>query len=527
MVRRFLSVLLLATMGLSVAACGGDETPVDDGVQRPQTTYEHKFLKYMDGSLVPEVGTWSEWNLFPNSIWGNRHRAQVSQSVVNFRPSRQPFSFTEAHRPTPPEWLEHFGSTNTDAFILVDNGAITHEFYAVGMHPPSGHLVSSALKSWTSAVVSRRLGRVMESYIPALEVEFSNTVFAIHTVRDLVDMRLPTLWREVSEGPGSETARLASYEGVEFTGRCQMSFFQTLENDPLLAAGDWNDSSASTLVMAYLGAKLGDTSQREMFEYFFDLIGLEHPSGMTMNECGEVAAEGLAWMSLRDFAKLPYAISRRGRIAGRQVIEESYIDDIFAEDAAKARAWKASVEARAYGIFDRYSNQWYVVDSDIAFGIGSGGQMFALNRANRKVAAKFSTYEVARDAALLRKDVEFLLSLVKSLESEEESEEAATDTDAGEDEDSKSDATQDDANDKDQRADEESEASDETSNGDQDSLDDPDSAEPETEDDAAKTSDEAEGDADAVDPEPQPSPEDEATDAASETVEEEAPSADE
>jgi len=467
----------------------------------------------MDGSLVPEVGTWSEWNLFPNSIWGNRHRAQVTHGVVNFRPSRQPFSFTEAHRPTPPEWLEHFGSTNTDAFILVDNGAITHEFYAVGMHPPSGHLVSSALKSWTSAVVSRRLGRVMESYIPALDVEFSNSVFAIHTVRDLVDMRLPTQWREVSEGPGSETARLASYEGVEFTGRCQMSFFQTLENDPLLAAGDWNDSSASTLVMAYLGAKLGDTSQREMFEYFFDLIGLEHPSGMTMNECGEVAAEGLAWMSLRDFAKLPYAISRRGRIAGRQVIEESYIDDIFAEDAAKSRAWKASVEARAYGIFDRYSNQWYVVDNDIAFGIGSGGQMFALNRANRKVAAKFSTYEVARDAALLRKDLEFLLSLVKSEESEEEGAD-----EAGKEEDSSAEAEETGA----ETPDIATEASEEDSDANQDSTDEVDGEESGSQDEAVEKEGAVTGENDAPDPDPQ----DDASDVDSEAAKEGATSED-
>lgn len=428
--RRYLSVWLFAAMGLAVASCGGEEAPADDGVQRPQTSYEHKFLKYMDGSFVPEVGTWSEWNVFPNSIWGNRHRAFVTQSAVNFRPSRQPFRFTEAHRPTPPEWLEHFGATNTDAFILVENGAITHEFYALGMHPPSGHLVSTALKPWTSAVVSRRLERVIDAYIPSLETEFSSTIYSIHSVRDLVDMRVPVFWREVSEGLGTEAARLASYEGVDFTGRCQMSFFETLEIDPILASGDWNDVSANTLVMAYLGAKLGETSQREMFEYFFDLIGLEHPSGVTVNECDEVAAQGLAWMSLRDFAKLPYAISREGRIAGRQVIEQSYIADIFAEDAAKSRAWAASAQSRSYGIFDRYSNQWYVVDNDIAFGIGAGGQFIALNRSNGKVAAKFSTYEVARDTRLMKKDLAFLLERVKSEATEEEAEASEADADA-------------------------------------------------------------------------------------------------
>lgn len=445
--RRYLSILFCAVVGVAVAGCGGEEAPVDDGGQRPQTSYEHKFLKYMDGSFVPEVGAWSEWNLFPNSIWGNRNRAFVTHSAINFRPSRQPFSFTEAHRPTPPEWLEHFGATNTDAFIVVENGAITHEFYAIGMHPPSGHLVSSALRSWTSAVVSRRLARAMESYIPALDREFSNTVFSIHTVRDLVDMRLPILWREVSEGPGTEAARLPSYAGVEFTGRCQMSFFNTLENNPVLASGDWNDSSANTLVMAYLGAKLGDTSQREMFEYFFDLIGLEHPSGVTVNECDEVAADGLAWMSLRDFAKLPYAMSRGGKIAGRQVIEESYVEDVFAEDGAKSRIWAAGPQARAYGIFDRYSNQWYVVDNDIAFGIGAGGQIIALNRANQKVAAKFSTYEVAGDTGLLRKDLNFLLERVKS-----EAPEEAADEEQSSEEDSSAEAETPDASGQEQDA---------------------------------------------------------------------------
>jgi hypothetical protein len=61
-----------------------------------------------------------------------------------------------------------------------------------------------------------------------------------------------------------------------------------------------------------------------------------------------------------------------------------------------------------------YSNQWYVVDDDIALGIGSYGQHIVFNRNTRVAIAKFSTYPINPVFDMAAKDLPWLIEQARS-----------------------------------------------------------------------------------------------------------------
>ncbi|NOD36031.1 MULTISPECIES: hypothetical protein [unclassified Ruegeria] len=79
------------------------------------------------------------------------------------------------------------------------------------------------------------------------------------------------------------------------------------------------------------------------------------------------------------------------------MISEDYIADIFSADADKAAAWEDGPYASALPGFKHYSNQWYVLDENVAFGIGSYGAYIAFNRETGVAIAKYSTYPTNPD----------------------------------------------------------------------------------------------------------------------------------
>jgi CubicO group peptidase (beta-lactamase class C family) len=120
-------------------------------------------------------------------------------------------------------------------------------------------------------------------------------------------------------------------------------------------------------------------------------------------------------MTLRDLVKLPYAMANEGQIEDRKVISDEYIEDVFTADDAKRASWKASTYDDHYKVVNWYSNQWYVVDDDIALGIGSFGQFIVFDRKNKIAAAMFSTYEVGQDVHAAGNDLPWLIEKVRSL----------------------------------------------------------------------------------------------------------------
>ena len=120
-------------------------------------------------------------------------------------------------------------------------------------------------------------------------------------------------------------------------------------------------------------------------------------------------------MTLRDLVKLPFAMANGGLIGGRQAVPTEYIEDVLTDNPMKRQAWSRSIGIGLYPRAVHYTNKWYGLGPDAAFGAGSYGQYIFFNRARDLVIGKFSTFPKSSDPDFVRRDNIFLTGLINTL----------------------------------------------------------------------------------------------------------------
>lgn len=351
------------------------------------------------------------------AVYANRNASEFATVAYNWTPSTTPFSFFRgAVAPLSPEAGAHLEATNTDGYIVVKDGVIIHEYYAQGMHPTTKHSIHSTGKSWTSAIWHAALLPVMDKTVGELIPELGDSVYGDQTVRRVVDMRSPVFWYEDYADQESPVVLSFAAVGLEYKNDEYetVAFTKTLKRNPKLEDGDWYYVSGNTNVMGLLGPRVAGVSAYEGTRQFLEAIGMEHISGSAANLHGQYDAGGGQYMTLRDMVKLPWAMANGGKVDDRQVLSEAYIADVFSADEAKRAAWANGPYAKHMPEFQFYSNQWYVVDENIAVGIGSYGQYLAFNRATGVAIAKMSTYHTGQNFPQGTPDLAWIIEQVRS-----------------------------------------------------------------------------------------------------------------
>ncbi len=387
------------------------------GAYAQESEYEWRFGYQMGTRAPDEINMTEAASTADNgAVYANRNVPEFAIVAWNFEPSTNPLRFKEDTRKLRGADLVHLGSTHTDGYIVVKDGVIIHEYYAQGMHQTTKHAVYSVGKSWTSAVWHDVLLKAMKKKVGEILPELKGSVYGPQTVRNVVDMRTSVYWYEDYDDPESPVVISGSATGWDFKSieTDQISFLKTLKKNPKLKEGDWYYVSADTMLMGLLGSKLKGKHPYEGLRQFYDALGLEHISGTIANLHGQYSAEGGQYFTLRDFVKLPYAMANGGMINEKTVITGAYFDDVFSADEKKKAAWKKGPYAEVMPEVSFYSNQWYVVDDNIAFGIGSYGQFNIFNRKTKVAIAKFSTYPTGQGFEMFAKDIPWLIEQAKA-----------------------------------------------------------------------------------------------------------------
>jgi hypothetical protein len=403
---RSLTSIATGVILISVGAFAGDYT------------YHTQYADQM-GTEAPAARNLTEANSTAagGAVYSNRNASEFAPVAFNWAPSSTPFSFFRgAVAPLSPEVHAHLEASNTDGYIVVKDGTILHEYYAKGMHPTTKHSIHSTGKSWTSAIWHAALLPVMEKTVGEIMPELADSVFADQTVRNVVDMRTPVFWYEDYADPESPVVLSFPAVGLEYKDDKYetVAFLNSLKRNPKLEDGDWYYVSGNTNLMGLLGPRLAGVSAYEGTRQFLEAIGMEYISGSAANLHGQYDAGGGQYMTLRDMVKLAYAMSNGGQLGDRQVLSETYIEDVFRADAAKRAAWSNGPYAKPMPDFQFYSNQWYVVDDNIALGIGSYGQYLAFNRATGVAIAKMSTYHTGQNFPQGIPDLAWVIKQVRS-----------------------------------------------------------------------------------------------------------------
>jgi CubicO group peptidase (beta-lactamase class C family) len=302
--------------------------------------------------------------------------------------------------------------TYTDGLLVIHDGAIVTEWYRDGMRPDTTHLLMSVSKSLTAGLVGAMLrrklidpGALVTDYVPDLR----GTSFEGCTVRHLLDMRAGTRF---SEDYDDIEADVRVYERVwSWRPRDEVvlpadgyAYMRTLDN-ARDHGGPFEYRSILTDVLGWVLEEAGGASFATLYsDHVWSLLGAEWDAEVTVGAGGCALTDGGICTTLRDLGRFGLMHLQRGSIAGRRILDESWVAELMRPTPDLVAAFAASPDKRAFPDYPdaHYRNQWWVLDSALGIYTGSGinGQMLFVHEPTHTVVVKLSTWPVAWDPRL-------------------------------------------------------------------------------------------------------------------------------
>lgn len=306
-------------------------------------------------------------------------------------------------------------ATDTDGCLVLHGGVIVYEEYFNGLRSDAPHMWHSVSKSLVSCVAGNLagdgrvdLGAPIVLYVP----ELRKSAYGDAIVQHLLDMQVGIDYSEDYSDVDSDVNELDRIYGLRPPRGPSHpgSTYAYATTKP--KRGDhgrvFDYVSLNTNVLAWV-------LERATGEWLPDLIrdevwgGLagDHDAYVALDVAGSVQAESGMCSTLRDLARLGFALLHKGRLADRQVVPLAWVDEIV--QGGDQEAFAAHDEARIMPE-GSYKNNFWVARSgvDVAFmGLGIYGQMVYVNPAADLVVAKFSSQAEADSVECFRK--EFLM----------------------------------------------------------------------------------------------------------------------
>ncbi len=278
-------------------------------------------------------------------------------------------------------------STETNAFVVLQDGALAHEWYRDGITASTRMSSWSVAKSLVSLLIGQAVGRGelseddrLVDLVPALRT--GGTAYDDITVRDLLDM---TAGVDVSENyneywPFTGTARL--FLTTDLPGFIKSHREVTY---PPGSRGAYLSVNTELLGMV-LAEVTGKPLSALLSEEIWQPVGAERPATWNLDREGGIEkAFCCINATARDFARVGQLVLDRGRVGDRQVVPEEWITRIATPTEHPVDEWG-------------YSAQWWHPAAGPDFSaIGIYGQYVYVNPATRTVIVKFSDYGTEQD----------------------------------------------------------------------------------------------------------------------------------
>ena len=317
-------------------------------------------------------------------------------------------------------------ATDTDAFLVLRDGALVFEQYRRGMNAATRHILMSVSKSLTAIVAGQlqALGVLdaeaeVRRYVP----EIAGSAFDGARVRHLLDMRTAVRFEEVylaAGGPFIEY-RIATGWNPPVPGvpRSDLRTFLTrLRERDGEHGGPMRYISPCTDLLGWVIERAADRRFSDLLsERLWAPMGAEFDACITVDRLGAPRTAGGICTTARDLARLGQLLLDDGRRDGIEVLPAAWLADT--RRGGDRAAWEAgdfagSMSARPL----RYRNLWYVAgdDEDVAiFGVGIHGQYLYVAPRARMVAVKFSSQPEPVDETKDRLTLDGLRALGEAL----------------------------------------------------------------------------------------------------------------
>jgi CubicO group peptidase (beta-lactamase class C family) len=365
--------------------------------------------------------TSDNWIDGPFNRWGFAHVRELTGTARIGKGNGAPWRLPEHHRPfddfvtvigdemaTLAEALE---AVYTDAFVVVADGSIVHEWYAEGVCPDRTHLLMSVSKSLTATLIgvlvgegSVRTEELASRYVPALE----GTAWDGATVQHLLDMTAGVEFNEEDyDDPESDGCLIELVSGYRPHQRADLPADTASWITSLPAQGEHGDRfQYRSIITDVLGWIVEEVTGQRFADAFADRIwtriGAEHDADLIVDGRGFPTVEGGICATARDLARFGLMHLRRGVANGAQVVPAEWTDRVLSADPtsiAQFAAGSAGDPARPQAY---YHDCWWVQDAAKGrySALGINGQMVLIDRSRETVIVQLSSWPQRMDPRL-------------------------------------------------------------------------------------------------------------------------------
>jgi CubicO group peptidase (beta-lactamase class C family) len=271
------------------------------------------------------------------------------------------------------------------AFVVVRDGALTYEWYADG-HDAS---IPSMLFSVTKSILSLLVGAAIDDgliggvddpvtdYLP----ELADRGFDQVTLEQLLRMDSAVDYTE-SDNPFGEHVRF------NYTDRLEEAILGLRVRDRP-DEGFTYRSGDNALLGLVLARVLGERSiSGYLQDRLREPLGMEHAARWSTDHEGGLER---TWCCLattaRDLARVGQLVLDRGDWQGQQLIAEDWFDASVAPGFAPAR-WPAEYDGSPLA---NYGYQWWLTDHGATVSLGKDGQYLYVDRDHRTVIVRLGT----------------------------------------------------------------------------------------------------------------------------------------
>jgi CubicO group peptidase (beta-lactamase class C family) len=342
----------------------------------------------------------SNWRTPPHSRWAFRHVDQIIPTASIENDPSDISELVEANERSGslfPKLL--LNAMRTDAVVILRNGKLWFEWYARGNDAHTPHILMSA----TKAVIGLLAGMLHEAgdldldanvstYVP----EIATTPYHGATIRNLLDMRASIALEPEQQRAHEIAANWEPAAGGE-QGADLVSVLQNLTAAHPAHGGPFSYISANTDLLGWaIERATGQTIAALLSARLWKPMGAQDRAYITLDRKGLARCAGGLCATARDLARLGQLIVDDGQRGTRQIIPASVISDIT--DNGDADAWRNGEWGKSFASIStnmRYRSGWYLVDDQpkTMFAMGIHGQNLFIDRANRIVVAKLSSWK--------------------------------------------------------------------------------------------------------------------------------------
>jgi len=354
--------------------------------------------KLPSGSGIADL---SNWRSPRHSRWAFRHADQIIPTAPIENDPSDISELVQANKRGRGSLLPKLllNAIRTDAVVVLHDGKLLFEWYARANDAHTPHILMSA----TKAVIGLLAGMLHETgdldldakvstYVP----EIATTPYQGATIRNLLDMRTKIIL-EPKQQHAYEVATNWEPATSGEQGADLVSFLQSLTAPHQVHGGPFSYISANTDLLGWaIERATGQTIAALLSARIWKPMGAEDRAYVTLDRKGLARCAGGLCATARDFARLGQLIVNDGRRGTRQIIPASVIGDIA--DNGDADAWRNGEWGKSFASIStnmRYRSGWYLVDDQpkTMFAMGIHGQNLFIDRANRIVVAKLSSWK--------------------------------------------------------------------------------------------------------------------------------------